>query len=100
MIIKIFAIHDAKAAAFLLPFFQMTTGLAIRAFSDSCNNVEHNFCRHAEDYTLFQMGTYDDGPGSFEMLPTPLPVRKAIEVKTQTEMPLAAPLLREVNKDA
>ncbi len=57
---RIFVIFDAKARAYLPPFFLPEAGQATRAFSDMVNNPEHQFGLHPEDYTLFEIGTFDD----------------------------------------
>lgn len=60
MIHKIFAIHDEKAGCYLPPFVLHAIGMATRAFSDACNDLNHQFGQHPADYTLFQIGDYDD----------------------------------------
>jgi len=62
---KVFTVFDSKAAAYLQPFFTATTGLAIRSFQDAALNPEHQFNKHLGDYTLFEIGTYDDLTGKF-----------------------------------
>jgi len=57
---KMFVIYDVKANAYMQPWFLTQTGMALRAFSDCVNDPEHNFGRHPEDYTLFQIGDFDD----------------------------------------
>lgn len=96
MITHVYAVRDDKAAAYLLPFFQLTTGMAIRSFSDRCNDITHGFCQHPEDYTLWQLGDYDDETGLISPHPVPLLVRQGVQCKTQTELE-QAPLLREAS---
>lgn len=55
----LFTVYDEKAEVFMPPFFVPTIGLATRAFSD-CVNGEHQFAKHPQDYTLFQLGHFDD----------------------------------------
>jgi len=62
----VFAVYDAAAEAFLAPLFFDTKGQALRVFSDACNNEEHQFSRHAEDYTMFHIGFYEPGKGLLE----------------------------------
>lgn len=59
MLHKLFTVFDEKAQVFLPPFFVPTVGIAIRAFKD-CINGDHQFGKHPEDYTLFQLGSFDD----------------------------------------
>lgn len=60
MLFKVFAIYDSKAQAYYPPFFQATVGLATRIFGDMANNPESTVGRYPADYTLFEIGTYDD----------------------------------------
>lgn len=85
MILRVFAIYDSKAEAFLQPFFMRQKGEAIRAFSDSVNDVKSNFNKYPEDFTLFEFGVFNDDSGVFEMLPTGVSVIKAIEVIKRDE---------------
>ncbi len=71
MKILVFAVYDAAAEAFLLPMFFDTKGQAVRAFVDAVNAEDHQFARHAEDYTLFHLGFFDPSKGSMESLKTP-----------------------------
>lgn len=79
MKVKMFAVRDAKAEAFLQPMFFQSKGLAVRAFADAANDVGHNFCKHAEDFTLFELGEWDDESGVFTQLPQPLAIGSAFE---------------------
>ena len=66
MINKLFAIHDQKARAYLAPFTFSKEGQALRLFTDSIQNPEHQFSRHPEDYTLFLLGEFDDETGKIK----------------------------------
>jgi len=63
----LFTVYDEKAEIFLPPFFVPTIGLATRAFSDCINTPDHQFGKHPADYSLFQLGAFDDGDASFEL---------------------------------
>ncbi len=71
MKLLVFAVFDAAAEAFLTPMFFNTKGEAIRTFADACNAEDHQFRRHADDYTLFHLGMYDQSTGLLEALATP-----------------------------
>lgn len=66
MLQKVFSIFDDKAAAYLQPFFLDTTGQAIRAIQDCVSDPNHNFAKHTADYTLFQIGEFDNTTGVFQ----------------------------------
>lgn len=60
---KIFAIYDSKAEAYHQPFFQNTVGLAIRAFTTAANDESSAFHAHSGDYSLFEIGEFDERSG-------------------------------------
>jgi len=64
MVNKVFAIYDSKAEAYMVPFFQPTKGQALRMFQDSCNDPKSQLNKHAADFTLFELGEYDDLTGT------------------------------------
>lgn len=92
MILKIFTVFDSKAEAYLPPFFLGSTGLAIRSFTDTVNGTDNNIAQHPEDYTLFELGEYDDANAIINQYSTPKSLGVAIEFKTQQELPLTQPL--------
>lgn len=61
----IVAVRDRALDAFNRPYFAPTTGAAIRAFSDEINRGDSPMNPHAEDYDLFDLGTWDDETGQF-----------------------------------
>lgn len=65
---KIFTIYDSKAEAFLPPFYERSTGLAVRAFEDAANNSEHQFNKYPSDYTLFELGEFNETTAEFTHL--------------------------------
>lgn len=66
MMLKIYSVRDNTAAAFLQPFYATTDGVAIRSFMDAANDSAHQFHKHIADYTLYLLGEFDDGNGSFQ----------------------------------
>jgi len=55
-----FAVLDSKAKAFLPPFFCAEVGIATRLFGDMVNEAGHQFNMHPEDYSLFEVGLFDN----------------------------------------
>ena len=64
MVHKIFAVYDSKAQCYTPPYFQHQEAMAVRTFTDCCQDPEHTFGKHPEDYTLFDLGQYDDSTGT------------------------------------
>lgn len=79
MIHVIHTVFDSKVAAFLRPFYAQTKGSAIRDFSDAVNDIAHQFHRHAEDYTLFELGTFDDHNCKFDLHDPPISIGTGVE---------------------
>lgn len=70
MIIKMFSVLDQKTGVFSHPFYEVTTGSAIRAFTDTVQTKDHPFNRHPDDYSLYFIGEYDDATASINgMIP-------------------------------
>lgn len=83
MIHQIFTVYDAAAEAFLQPFFAPTIGSAIRMFSDICEQPDHQFAKHPEDYTLFHIGVYDDSSADIEKMRAPVKLGSALELTSK-----------------
>lgn len=83
---KAYAIYDSKAEAYLTPVFMPNDGTAIRAISDKLleNNTDNNLWRHAEDYTLFCVGEWDEEDGLITGQ-NPMSVVTAIALRSQHE---------------
>lgn len=68
MKLKIYAIRDQQVDAFSTPIFMVSTGHAIRGFSDQVNDkTENNMLnKHAEDFALYALGEFDTDTGEFK----------------------------------
>jgi len=81
MQLKLFTVYDRAAQAYMTPFFLLTKGLAIRSFSETVNDPNHNFGKYSEDFTLFELGSYDDQKSKFEIYPAPVSLGVGVEFK-------------------
>ena len=66
MKMKVCSVFDSKAEAYLQPFYSRSRGEALRAFEDAVNR-EGSFKAHVADYTLFEIGEFDDSSGQIVM---------------------------------
>ena len=83
-------VRDRAINAFLKPFFLTHLGGAERAFADEVNNPQSELNKHPEDYDLFQLGTFDDGTGLFEVgVPRQISIGK--NVYKSAPMPAMSP---------
>ena len=85
MITKIFTIFDSKAASYLPPMYMQSTGAMIRTFEDECNNEKSHFNKHPADFTLFEIGSFDDQTCEIVSLDVKIPLGTALEMKAETQ---------------
>lgn len=83
MILKVFSIYDSKAEAFLQPFYMQSKGAAIRSFADAVSDEKTMFFKHPSDYTLFELGEFDDSNASFNLHISPISLGLAVEFKKE-----------------
>lgn len=60
MKLKIYVVYDSKAEAYMQPFFMRSRGEALRGWQDACNDTKTQFNKFPEDFTLFEIGEYDE----------------------------------------
>lgn len=77
---NIYSIFDKKAVSYMAPFYFPQKGQAIRALEDSVNDSQSMLNKHPEDYSLFELGTFDDTNGII-IAKNPIYVEEAINLK-------------------
>lgn len=71
--LKMFAVWDNAVGAYMQPYAVETRGLALRSFMDAAGGSgDSPIQKHPEDFSLFELGTYDQETGRFENLTAPL----------------------------
>ncbi len=86
---RAFTVYDNKAECYLPPFFTPEVGQATREFANAINSSSHAFARNPEDYTLTEVGTFDDNTGLLAALDQPVVHGVGITyVKQQTNNPI------------
>lgn len=75
----IVSVLDLATETYGRPFVVHHPRQAVRSFTDEVNNPESEIARHAEDYELYQLGTFDDATGQLEA--GPLRLVRAIDLK-------------------
>jgi hypothetical protein len=63
-------VYDAAVRAFNNPMVFRSKAEAVRSFADACT-PDSAFTRHMADYSLMQIGWFDDGEGSLAQLTAP-----------------------------
>lgn len=60
MKLRMFSIYDCKSEVYGLPWCAPTPASAIRHFSDMTKDSRSEVSRHPADFTLFEIGLWDD----------------------------------------
>jgi alkyl hydroperoxide reductase subunit AhpC len=87
MKMKICTVYDSKAEAYMRPFFEQSTGTAVRAFTEECNNPKSVLSSHPSDYTLMEIGEFDDQSGEVSKYEAKKSLGLAIEYKRKQQVP-------------
>lgn len=82
MILAMFTVFDSKAQAYLPPFFVTNAAVAKRSFTQAANDENHDFSRYAGDYSLFELGTFDDSTAQTTLHTAPINLGLAQNYKT------------------
>ena len=81
----VYCIYDEKAGAFLRPFFMPTMAAARRAVATLVNGEDdHIFKTNPSDFTLFEIGSYDDNDGLITGYLNKLSLGCLVELRTPT----------------
>jgi len=73
----IFSVHDSKAQAYLPPFYMRTKGEALRAFETTVKDTNTQFNKYPSDYTLVELGSFDEATGVIETWDKPIILENA-----------------------
>lgn len=83
MELMVLAVRDVKAGSFFPPMFVRSTALAFRWFESCIQNPDHDFHKFAEDFVLFELGSFMDESGEFNLLEAPRSVIGAMVIKAR-----------------
>lgn len=72
MILRVMALFDTKAKAFMVPQFFATTAMAKRAIAAAVNDPAAGFLhKNPEDFILYHVADWSDETGQFTPMATP-----------------------------
>ena len=79
------SIKDRAADAFGRPFYVPSVGVALRSFQDEVNRVsdDNQMYHHSDDFDLFELGSFDDNTGVFELFESPKLLTLGKQVRTE-----------------
>ena len=76
---KAFAVYDSKVKNYTKPLYQRNAAEAIRGFEEECNNPESKINKFPSDFTLFEIGEYDDETAVLTSEPAPISLGNALQ---------------------
>jgi len=79
MITKIYAVFDQKALMYTNPMIYQNEAVAIREFAGIANDPESRIGKNPEDYSLCEIGEYNDVSGILMPIDSPKTVGKAVQ---------------------
>lgn len=79
MLFKVFVVYDSKTEVFGQPFFMKSKGEAVRGFTEVSNDQSSTIGKYPSDFTLFELGSFDDACAKFIMHSTPTSIGLALE---------------------
>lgn len=78
---KVYSIYDQKAGIYNKPFYMINEQVATRSCIDLLDDPSTDLAKHPEDFTLYELGDYDDTSCTFELHEPALLVHKLHELK-------------------
>ncbi len=93
---RIFSVFDSKAEVWMQPRYELNAGVALREFADIAQGINdpqgrpNPIAMHPEDYTLFELGRWDQDNGHITMHDAKHSLGVAIEFINRERPQLAA----------
>jgi len=87
LIVKVYTLFDEKAAFYGSPFYCKTDNEALRMVSDAARSTETLIGTHPEDYSLYNVGQFDDNAGKLIPENVPVFIVKVTELVTRLPQP-------------
>jgi len=78
--------YDAAAQAYLPPFVTPSERDALASFTEAANDPQSNICKYPKDFTLLQIGEFDERTGVLVKLETPKILKTGAQAKKDTNV--------------
>nr|WAE43789.1 MAG: nonstructural protein [Microviridae sp.] len=84
---KIYNVYDSKAESWGMPLFYDCRANALRSLQEcvNANDEKNQISKYPADFTFFEIGSYNQQTGSFELYETKINLGLAIEYKKSVE---------------
>lgn len=87
---KIFNVYDSKSEAWGMPLFYDCRANALRSLSEcvnATNDEKNQIAKYPSDFTMFEIGEYDQSNGEITMYQSKVNLGLAIEYKKSDPVP-------------
>lgn len=78
--LKVYSFYDVRVSAYMTPFFARADGEAIRLADQEANRDGSQIAGYPEDYSVYRVGTWDEGTGRLEREQEPVPIVQCREL--------------------
>lgn len=82
---KVFSVYDSAIQCYKQPFLCLSRGEALRSWMQAVTDKELPFHQSPADYTLFEIGEYDDHSGAYSMLEAKVNLGTATQAMAKTK---------------
>lgn len=79
MVYKIYSIFDSKVGAYMPPVMYRSKGEVLRALINTLRDDKSSFAKYPADFTLFELGEWDDNSCKYSLHSTPESVGVLLE---------------------
>lgn len=79
MTVKLCTVYDSKGECFMPPNCYKNLGEALREFEECANDPKSKISKWAADYTLFELGTFDEATAKFVIHTAPVSLGNALQ---------------------
>lgn len=81
-----YTVYDSKTEAYLQPFFMQSRGAAVRAWVDTIQDNKSQFSKHPSDFTLFEVGEWNETSCEFNIYKNILSLGTALEMISKDKL--------------
>jgi hypothetical protein len=79
------SVYDSAAEVYQRLFLARAPNEALRGFMDACADVNHEFHKHPEHFTLFHLGVFDERTAEIEILKAHKVLSRAVDLVVPAE---------------
>lgn len=92
--LKIYTIYDSKSETYTEPTYHPARGQAIRALTDAVNGGQGVISDHPADFTLFELGSFDQRTGQITLEEARISVANGLDLFMDQQLDTPQPQLK------